>query len=133
MTTEDDTAPLKPAAARGKGKAKGGTGTVKPVVVKPNRAKALLRKKDFVDQTASRAGIKKADAKSAVDAALAVLSEALAAGNEVVIPPLGKLKVMREKDSGKAKVLILRLQIMAETDEEKTSGKVPLADPEHSG
>jgi DNA-binding protein HU-alpha len=125
MTGEDETKALTQGAARGKGKPAG------PVVVKakPNRARALLRKKDFVDQTAERAGGKKAEVKSTLDAALAVLAEALAAGKEVVLPPLGKIKVMREKDSGKAKVLVLRLQVMAEGDD----GAAPLADKEHSG
>lgn len=129
MTNDDETRPLTPGAARGKVKAKaGGPGQV-VVKARPNRARALLRKKDFVDQTAERAGGKKADVKTTLDAALAVLAEALAAGKEVVLPPLGKIKVMREKDSGKAKVLVLRLQVMAEGDDEAA----PLADKEHSG
>ena len=93
----------------------------KPVVVKSKPAKTgvTLRKKDFVDRAAEKSGVRKSDARSAIDAALTVLSDALAAGDEVVLPPLGKLRVLREKDNGKARMMTLRLQIIPETEGDK--------------
>ena len=93
----------------------------KPVVVKSKPAKTgvTLRKKDFVDRAAEKSGVRKSDARSAIDAALTVLSDALAAGDEVVLPPLGKLRVLREKDNGKARIMTLRLQIIPETEGDK--------------
>ena len=90
----------------------------KPVVVKskPTKTGVTLRKKDFVDRAAEKSGVRKSDARNAIDAALTVLSDALAAGDEVVLPPLGKLRVLREKDNGKARIMTLRLQIIPETD-----------------
>ncbi len=100
----------------------------KPVVVKskPVKTGVTLRKKDFVDRAAEKSGVRKSDARSAIDAALAVLSDALAAGDEVILPPLGKLRVMREKDNGKARIVTLRLQIIPDTDGDKDT----LAEPQ---
>ena len=57
--------------------------------------------------------MKKRDAKPAIEAALAVLSEALINGEELNLPPMGKLRVMKSKDVGDgAKVLTLKLRTM---------------------
>ncbi|SLN17925.1 HU family DNA-binding protein [Roseisalinus antarcticus] len=69
-----------------------------------------LKKKDFIDRVVERSGGKKKDVKPAVEAALAILGEAIAAGEELVLPPLGKLKVNREKDLSNAKVYICKLR-----------------------
>lgn len=71
---------------------------------------ALLRKPDFIDRVVERSGGKKKDVKPAVEAALAVLGEAIASGEELNLPPLGKLKVTRRKDAPNADILICRVR-----------------------
>ena len=88
-----------------------------------------LKKPDLLEQVVARTNLKKRDVKPAVEAALSVISDALARGDEVVLPPLGKLRVVKAKDlSGGAQVLTLKLRMpkdasrqaatdLAETDE----------------
>ena len=52
-----------------------------------------MTKSEFVDQVASRAGISRADAASAVDAALETVQETLARGGDVTFSGFGKFQV----------------------------------------
>ena len=80
----------------------------KPAVVAASKSVILgpeLRKKELIDDVVARSGIKKKDAKPVVEAMLAAMGEAHADKRELVLPPFGKLKVRREKDMPKARVL----------------------------
>ena len=92
------------------------------------KTRTILRKKDFIDRAIERSGVKKADAKAAIDATLAVLAEALANGEEIILPPLGKLKVTREKAHPRGRILMLRLQLIPEGPGEFSGGTEPLAE-----
>lgn len=92
------------------------------------KTRVILKKKDFVDRATDRSGLRKADAKAAIDATLAVLTEALAQGEELILPPLGKLKVAREKDHPRGKILMLRLQLIPGGPSEFDGGTEPLAE-----
>jgi hypothetical protein len=72
--------------------------------------RTIVKKKDFLDRVAARPGVVRDSARPVVDATLAVLAEAMLKGEEVNLPPLGKLKVVREKTGNKGPVLVLRLQ-----------------------
>lgn len=73
----------------------------------------MLKKAEFLDRAVSRTDVKKRDAKPAIEAALAVLAEALSNGEELNLPPMGKLRVVKSKDLGEgAKVLTLKLRTM---------------------
>ncbi len=87
-------------------------------------AKVQLKKREFIDRASERSGVKKADAKAAVEATLSLMAEALAAGQEIVLPPLGRMKVTRVKEAKKGQVLMLRLQ----SDIGEKGGKDPLAE-----
>jgi DNA-binding protein HU-alpha len=69
-----------------------------------------VRLKAFVDRVVERSGAKKKDARPLVEAVLAVLGEALHAGEELNLPPLGKIKVNRQKDTSGGEMLIVRLK-----------------------
>lgn len=69
-----------------------------------------LRRKDFVDRIAARSGRKRSDVRSVAEAALDVLAEALAQGDEIILPPLGRIKVIKAKDGPRMRILTLRLQ-----------------------
>ena len=74
-----------------------------------------LRKPDLIDQVVTRSTVKKRDAKLAVDSMLGLLAEALARGDELNLPPLGKLRVIKSKDiGGGAQVMTLKLRTMKE-------------------
>ncbi|MES2916848.1 MAG: HU family DNA-binding protein [Pseudomonadota bacterium] len=79
-------------------------------VVEPAAAvepKVALKLKDLVDSVAAATGARKPEVKKAVEATLHALGEALAAGKSLAVPPLGKLRVVKNK--GPALTLKLRL------------------------
>ena len=73
------------------------------------RVRPILRRKTFVDRVVGRSGQKKGPAKDVIDATLAVLGEALEAGEELNLPPFGKVRLVKEKANGSARVLTVRL------------------------
>ncbi len=73
----------------------------------PDAAANTLKLKDLVDSVAAATGGKKPDVKKTVEATLAALGEALATGKMLTVPPLGKLRVVKNK--GPALTLKLRL------------------------
>ncbi|WP_435312685.1 HU family DNA-binding protein [Primorskyibacter sedentarius] len=114
----------------------------KPVVTKPAQvadtagssglgaapdASLVLRKKELIDLVVERCPVKKRDAKPAIEAALAVLGEALSKGREVNIPPLGKIKVKRSKRVGNAQISTLHLR---QADRPTATADDPLAQTE---
>ena len=73
----------------------------------------MLKKTEFIDRAVECGDVKKRDAKPAIEAALVVLSEALMAGEELNLPPMGKMRGVKSKDIGDgARVLTLKLRTM---------------------
>ncbi|WP_372887743.1 HU family DNA-binding protein [Shimia sp.] len=106
---------------------------IAPVVVTetaPQLTLPDLKKVDLVDQVVERSGIKKKFAKPAIEAALAVLGEALSEGRSLNLRPLGKLKVLRSKDVANGRVQTLRLRQPQVKPQVQTKDKEPLADPD---
>lgn len=102
--------------------------TAEPVIGAPD-----LSKKELIEKVVERAGVKKRDAKPAIEAALAILGEAVAEGRTLNLPGFGKLKINRaeEKANGRVTVCKLRqpkLQPKPEAKPEE-SAKEPLAEP----
>jgi DNA-binding protein HU-alpha len=71
---------------------------------------AAVKLKTFLERVVARSGAKKNEARPVVEAVLDVLGEALHAGEELNLPPLGKIKVSRQKDTGGGEVLVVRLK-----------------------
>ncbi|MFP1643362.1 HU family DNA-binding protein [Pontitalea aquivivens] len=70
-------------------------------------AAPVLRKKDFLDRVIAESGARKPDARSIAEATLKVLGEALARGEALSLPPLGKLRVSRSTpDAGGARIVV---------------------------
>ncbi|WP_110549061.1 MULTISPECIES: HU family DNA-binding protein [Yoonia] len=84
-----------------------------------------LKKPDLLDQLATRSGLKKRDAKLALDATLALIGEALARGDDLLLPPLGRVRVVKAKDLG-AGAQLLTLKLRSGKDASQ-SGKTGLA------
>ena len=87
--------------------------TPAPVVVSettPVSDQLELRKAELIEMVVERSGVKKRDAKPAIEAALDILGEALADGRELNLKPLGKLKVNRVKQLSNAQVIICKIR-----------------------
>jgi nucleoid DNA-binding protein len=71
----------------------------------------LIKKPELLDQGVARTNLKKRDVKPAVEAAFAVIREALQDGAELNLPPLGKIRVVKAKElDGGASVMTVKLR-----------------------
>lgn len=125
-TTKKQTAPAKKTTSANRGKISPvGVGDPKgvdevnevqtPALAEAKRSETgetnnMLRKRELVDAVVRSSGVKKKDAKPVVEAALAELGKALAEGRELALPPLGRVKINREKQLEDGRVLILKLR-----------------------
>ena len=78
-------------------------------------AQPVLRKKELFERVVTVSGAKKRDVKSIVEATLQVLGDALASGEALALPPLGRAKVNRHKDLATGEMLVVRLRRNAES------------------
>ncbi len=83
----------------------------RPVIIGP-----VMRKKELIDMVVERSGIKKKDAKPVVEAMLEVLGEALADNRELNLLPLGKFKVVNEKDLNNGRMLRVKVRQVTPAD-----------------
>lgn len=83
-----------------------------------------LRKRELIALTVERSGLRKRDVKPAIEAALAVMGEALASGRELSLVPLGKVKVTRMRKGGRGLVVHTRVR---QPDDPENSPPNPLA------
>lgn len=91
----------------------------------PEEALEPLKKRDLINAVVARSGVKKRDAKPAVEAALAILGETLAERRPLNLPPFGKAKVTRIKEIGEGRMIVTRLR---QKDHQKQPPKDPLAE-----
>ncbi|ASM72009.1 MULTISPECIES: HU family DNA-binding protein [Roseobacteraceae] len=70
----------------------------------------MMRKKELIDAVVAASGAKKKDAKPVVEAMLKVMGNALRDGRELNLHPFGSVKVRREKDMVKARVLTTKIR-----------------------
>jgi len=82
-----------------------------------------MTKSEFVDQVASRSGLSRKDATSAVDAALETIQDALERGSDVSFPGFGKFHVARrEAREGRNPATGEKMQIAASRAPKFTAG-----------
>jgi DNA-binding protein HU-alpha len=97
----------------------------KPVVAGP-----MLKKPELIDRVIAETGMKKKDVKPVVESMLNVLGLGLANGEEMNLPPLGKVMINRTKEVTNAKVFVTKVrQPKARAPEDKD----PLADAAEEG
>ncbi|WP_298911754.1 HU family DNA-binding protein [uncultured Roseobacter sp.] len=75
-----------------------------------NEQSTTLRKKELIESVVARTGLKKRDAKPVVEAMLAELGESLAAGRSLNLPPLGRVRINREKTLANGRVMIVKVR-----------------------
>ncbi|MEM6478538.1 MAG: HU family DNA-binding protein [Pseudomonadota bacterium] len=90
-------------------------------VKKSSEVTRELKKKELVERVAEASGLKKSQARAALEEALGILGDALAKGEQLNLEPLGKLRVVREKDVGAAHVYTCRVR--------RRKASAPSADP----
>ncbi|MCA0043621.1 HU family DNA-binding protein [Celeribacter litoreus] len=69
-----------------------------------------MNKKDMIAKVAEISGVKRSDAKKAMEATLQILGDTLQEGNGLNVPPLGKMAVNRQKESDGAYVIVAKLR-----------------------
>ena len=70
----------------------------------------VLQKRQFLSAVAQRSGMRSAQIKDIVEATLAELGDAIAAGQTLALPPLGRARINRQRDVSGSEVIILRLR-----------------------
>lgn len=103
-------------------------GPAAPDVVVMVEAAPVLRKKELLERVIKRSGEKKKAVKPIVEATLGILGEALAAGEELVLPPFGKARVNRQKDVGSAEMLVIKLRRQGDKPAGAAEGATAAAD-----
>ena len=88
-------------------------------------ARMALKKKDLLARVVQESGARKADARTVTEAVLKVLGEALSAGEDVHVPPLGKLKVNKRFERAGAEIMVMKLR----RDGAGAPGEKTAADP----
>ncbi|SLN61433.1 Bacterial DNA-binding protein [Roseovarius litorisediminis] len=89
------------------------SGAIKPAVVSEITAVVSspeLKKRELIDRVVERSDIKTKFAKPVIEAALAVLGEALAEGRELNLQPMGKLKYNRTKETENARIIVAKIR-----------------------
>lgn len=92
-----------------------------------------VKKKDFVDRVSARSGTKKPVARNLTDVVLAVLGEALAEGETLILPPLGRVSLVRKTGKAGSEVMHLKLKRMTVGEGAKKgeeNAEDPLAEPQ---
>ena len=84
-----------------------------PVVVAETAAdpaKPDLKRQELIAQVVARSEVKKKFAKPVLEAALAVIGEALAEGRDLNLAPMGKVKINRTKQVANGRVMVTRIR-----------------------
>lgn len=69
-----------------------------------------VEKSDIIDAIVNTTDLKRGQARSALDAVLAALGDAIDEGADLKLMPFGKLKIAQRKDLPNGEVLKLRLR-----------------------
>ena len=78
-----------------------------------------LKKKELLEMVLEQGDFKKKHAKPVMDAVLAALRLALLDGRDMVLPPLGKVKLTRAKDTQGAQVVTCRIRLAGDEGDKK--------------
>ena len=70
----------------------------------------VVRRKDMIGRVAESSGLRPNQIKPVMDAVLRELGEALARGEALNLPPLGKLSINRTRETGNADIIVMKLR-----------------------
>ena len=96
----------------------------------PETAKIeAFRRPDLIGAVAARTALKRSDAKALIELTLEEIGRALDAGEELVLPPLGKISVKKRKETGGGDMLTVKLK-RSPASAEDAAEETPLAEPD---
>ncbi len=78
--------------------------------VTPKLTTGEMKKRELIKAVMARSGARQKLAKPVVEAMLSVMGEALAEGRELNLPPMGKVKIQRQKKVSGGMVSVLKLR-----------------------
>ncbi|MGC1504770.1 MAG: HU family DNA-binding protein [Sulfitobacter sp.] len=81
----------------------------------------MMRKKELIETVVERSGLKKKDVKPVVEMMLTVLGDAIADNRELNLPPLGRLKIRREKKLPNGRIVVAKIR-QSSPSEQNDSG-----------
>lgn len=131
----------KPASAKAGAKAAGAkaavtadqAGVEDQTVAETAPASNELRLRDLIDKVATRTGTKKPQARPVIEAVLEELGAALAAGQGLNLPGLGKARVARAADTPAGAMTVKLRRPQPGAEKPKQADAQPLADPGEGG
>lgn len=92
-----------------------------------------LKLKELVEGVAQSTGQRKSVARDVVQATLAALANGLAAGRDVQLPGVGKLKVTRSKQTGRGQAVMIKLVVHGKTSQSQIEAEQALAEHSQDG
>ncbi len=93
---------------------------------------AMMKVKDLIDRVAAASDQNKKDVRAIVEATLAELGKALEAGETLILPPLGRLRIANQKSDAAGQILTLKLRRGGEKKPGKNAGEALAAASEAS-
>ena len=103
------------------------------VAAEPGNVVVALRVKDLVERVSASGDFKKNDVRNIVEATLAELGRALEAGQQLNLPPFGKLRVGKSRDLANGTLITLKLRRITAKPGGKKAAAEALADAEQAG
>lgn len=70
----------------------------------------VLKLRDLIERASDASGLSRKETRPVVEALLVTLGDALAAGDTLVLPPLGRVRVSRSKDLDNGTTLTIKLR-----------------------
>ncbi len=69
----------------------------------------MIKKKEIVEHVAASTHLNKRDARECLETAFAFLHERLSDGEEIQVPPLGKIRVIVQNEGSERQKIVYRL------------------------
>ncbi|WP_112874503.1 HU family DNA-binding protein [Paracoccus endophyticus] len=106
---EDEAMPFPARQANAPGAGQGDRGTSRDAEGEAGAA-PTLQKQALLDKLCAETGQPRAQVRALTDALLAELGRALSCGEDLVLPPLGKVRVSRQRTGKGGEVIVMRLR-----------------------
>ena len=97
--------------------------SAEPVATPSHDQTDMMKKPDLLDAVVAKTNLKKRDVKPALEAAFAIMADALRDGQALNLPPLGKMRVIKSKEmEGGASVVTVKLRTPKNASVAATTG-----------
>ncbi len=84
---------------------------------------AMMKVRDLIDRVAAASDHNKKDVRAIVEATLAELGKALEAGETLILPPLGRVRIANQKSDAAGQIMTLKLRRGGEKKPGKNAGE----------